>query len=352
MEKKYVCINARFLTQQLTGVQRFAFELSSRIKEKYGKDVVFLAPRNIVQYEMAAKLNVKCIGKMTGYAWEQVELPIWLWTHGSPKLINFCSVAPLLYRNNYVAVHDITWVKYPETYSSIFRLVYNFLIPRVCRKAKQIMTVSEFSKKEISSFYNLPQNRFSIIYNGVDDAFHPVMDKKLKDEQYILAVSSVKANKNFIMVLKAFCSFHQKAPNIKLYIIGDCESRNFKLIEISEYKKNDSIKFIGRVSDEELIKYYSNALGLVFLSLYEGFGIPVLEAQACGCPVLASNIESLKEVLGESALFCQPLSIDDIVEKMRNLIQNADVLRCRGYDNVKRFSWDKSAERCIRMLLE
>ena len=345
-----IAINARFLTQNLTGVQRFAYELSLRLKDRLGDEVMFLTPRNVIQYDMAKKLGAKCIGKHTGYFWEQLELPLYLKRHGSPKLVNFCSVAPLLYGNNYVAVHDITWVRYPETYSKAFCIVYNFLIPRLCKKAKRLITVSEFSKRELSSYYNILEEKFSVIYNAVNDMFRPIEDEKLRNENYFLAVSSVKANKNFESVLKAFEIVLESNPNLRLYIVGDCNDKNFQTINIDQYKNNPSIKFLGRVSDEELVKYYSNAQGFVFPSLYEGFGIPVLEAQACGCPVLASDIPPLKEVLGDSALFCNPLEIDDIAFKMQQLLPECDSLVQKGSENVKRFSWDESVEKMLEVI--
>lgn len=350
MEKKIVCINARFLTQKITGVQRFAYELSIRLKERCGENVVFLAPQNVIQHEMAERLGAKCIGKHIGYFWEQIELPLYLWRHGSPKLVNFCSVAPLLYGNNYVAVHDITWVRYPETYSKAFCTVYNFLIPRLSRRAKKLITVSEFSKREISSYYRIPEGKFTVVYNAVGEMFHPIKDEMLQNESYLLAVSSVKANKNFESVLKAYEIFYRSNPNVRLYIVGDCNDKNFQTIDIDQYRNNPSIKFLGRVSDEELVKYYSNAQGFVFPSLYEGFGIPVLEAQACGCPVLASDIPPLKEVLNDSALFCNPLEIEDIAFKLQQILSERDILVQNGYENVKRFSWDESADKCLRML--
>ena len=342
-------VNARFLSQKLTGVQRFAYELSLRLKDELGDDVIFLAPYNVIQHEMAERLGAKCVGKHSGYYWEQIELPFYLWRHGSPKLVNFCSVAPLLYGNNYIAVHDITWVRYPETYSKAFGTVYNFLIPRLCKRAKKLITVSEFSKHEISSYYNIPEDKFTVIYNAVGEVFHPIVDEKLRNENYFLAVSSVKANKNFVSVLQAFEIVLRTNPDIRLYIVGDCNDKNFQTINIDQYKDNPSIKFLGRVSDEELVKYYSNALGFVFPSLYEGFGIPVLEAQACGCPVLASDIPPMKEVLQNSALYCDPFKIEDIASKMLKLLSERDILVHNGYRNVKRFSWDVSVETCMKL---
>ena len=143
-----IVVNARFLTQRVTGVQRFAYEISLCLKDRLGDEVVFIAPRNVIQHEMAEKLGAKCIGKHIGYFWEQIELPLYLRRHGSPKLLNFCSVAPLLYGNNYVTVHDITWVRYPETYSKTFCYVYNFLIPRLCKRAKRIIKIGRASCRE------------------------------------------------------------------------------------------------------------------------------------------------------------------------------------------------------------
>ena len=180
--------------------------------------------------------------------------------------------------------------------------------------------------------------------------FHPIKDEMLQNESYLLAVSSVKANKNFESVLKAYEIFYRSNPNVRLYIVGDCNDKNFQTIDIDQYRNNPSIKFLGRVSDEELVKYYSNAQGFVFPSLYEGFGIPVLEAQACGCPVLASDIPPLKEVLNDSALFCNPLEIEDIAFKLQQILSERDILVQNGYENVKRFSWDESADKCLRML--
>lgn len=343
-----VIVNSRFLTQKLTGVQRFAFEISLRLKDLLGEEVVFLAPKSIIQHEMAERLGVKCIGRVSGYAWEQIVLPLYLWRHGSPRLLNLCSVAPLLYGNNIIAIHDITWVRYPDTFSKAFCMVYNFLTPRLCRKAKQIITVSDFSREEISTYYRIPREKILVVYNAVGDEFYHISDEKLKKQRYFLAVSSLKVNKNFFAVLKAFESVLQQEPHAKLFIVGDYNVKNFHKINIERYKNNPAIKFLGRVSDDKLVKYYSNAIGFVFPSLYEGFGIPVLEAQACGCPVISSSTASMPEVLRDSALFCDAMDIYNLAEQMCRLIRD-DALRLllinKGYNNIKRFSWRISAEK-------
>lgn len=348
-----VVVNARFLTQRVTGVQRFAIELSRQLIKIYGDNISFVAPFDVIQKDIAKEFDVKIIGSHSGYFWEQVELPLYLKKIGSPKLLNFCSVAPLFYSNNIVAIHDITWVRFPETYSNKFRAVYNFLIPHLCRKAKDILTVSEFSMKEISEYYHVDKRKFTVVYNAVDKIFHEIEDKALRDENYFIAVSSVKENKNFPTVITSFLELQKEMPDVNLYIIGDLSDKNFKAIDIERYKENPNIKFLGRVSDDELIKYYSNAKGFVFPSLYEGFGIPVLEAQACGCPVISSNTSSLPEVLQDSALFSSPMDSDSFAENMAKIVSDNDLRNSlieKGYQNMKRFSWEVSAKKIADLI--
>ena len=345
-----IVVNARFLTQPLTGVQRFAYELSLCLKNMLGDKVVFLAPRNILQQEMAERLGTKSVGRMSGYAWEQIELPLYLRKHGSPVLLNLCNLAPLFYGNNWVAIHDITWARYPETYSKVFCRVYDFLIPRLCRKAKQIITVSEFSREEISSYYGIPKKKMLVVYNAVGEGFRQVTDASLREQRYFLAVSSLKANKNFVTVLNAFEKVLGMMPEVKLFIVGDCSDKNFQTVDLEKYKHNSAIKFLGRVTDVELVRYYSNAIGFLFPSLYEGFGIPVLEAQACGCPVISSSAASMPEVLQDSALFCEAIDVYGFAGQMCRLVESESLrssLIEKGKMNVTRFLWQESAKKLI-----
>ena len=174
-----------------------------------------------------------------------------------------------------------------------------------------------------------------------------------KADRYFLAVSSLNYRKNFVVVLQAFdkmCAYRREA---NLFIIGDLQCDSFNGVDISSYKQNNRIKFLGRVSDEELINYYRNAVCFIFPSLYEGFGIPVIEAQACGCPVISSNSSSLPEVLGESALTCNPLDVNRFAELMNDIFNDNDLRKkiiAKGYENVKRFSWNESAKKIVELI--
>ena len=348
-----IYINARFLTQKMTGVQRFATELSFRLMKMLGNEIKFVAPYNIIEKEISERLQTEVIGTHTGYYWEQIELPLYLKKKGNPILLNLCSMAPLFYKNNIVAIHDITWVRFPQTFTIPFRAVYHFLTPKICNKARGIITVSEFSKNEISSYYDISKERFEVVYNAVDSAFKPIEDEDLKKENFFVTVSSLKENKNFPIVLEAFNKLQSRMLDAKLYIIGDFKAKSFNKLDIQEYEKNPNVKLLGRVSDEDLIRFYSNAIAFIFPSLYEGFGIPPLEAQACGCPVVSSNSSSLPEVLEETALFASPMDATSFADKMYQIAKDSTLRNSlieKGHANVNRFSWESSAHKVVEMI--
>ncbi len=351
MSQQYkIVVNARFLTKPITGVQRFAIEISRRLP-KYISDIVFVAPDNILQEDIAREVDVKIVGRNKGHLWEQVDLPFYLMKNGTPLLINLESTAPAFYKNKITTLHDIGFKRYPESYSWSFRTYYNLLIPEILRTSRMVITVSNFSKEEIISVYKIPEDKIAVVYNAVDGKFKPAKDVNLSKQRYILAVSSINKRKNFANLLKAFSELQRK--DIMLYVAGE-EHKVFGKGGITQdLKFIPNVKFLGRVNDDMLIKLYSNAIFFVFPSIYEGFGIPPLEAQACGCPVLVSRASVLPETYGDSALYCDPLDINDIAKKMKLLLLDAELrkeLIRKGYENVKRFSWEKSAKKMANII--
>ena len=337
-----IIVNTRFLTQSITGVQRFAIEISRELKKYFGNDIAFVGPYNIINEEIVNELEVIRTGKHSGHIWEQIELPRYLNRHGKPLLVCLCNTAPIFYRHKISTVHDVAFITFPQTFSKSFLLFYRIIIPLVLKTSKKVVTVSNFSKCELQNYYHISADQIYVIYNAVDKSFKKVDDENLKKTPYFLAVSSVNYRKNFLAVLQAF----QLLPNkdLMLYVVGDLKNNSFKGIDIQQYKCDTRIKFLGRVSDDELIRLYSNAVGFIYPSLYEGFGIPPIEAQMCGCPVLSSDIPVLKEVLQDSAYYCNPYDINDISEKMQQLCRDNYVIIMAGYENVKRFSWKQSSK--------
>lgn len=344
----YIYINSRFLSQKITGVQRYAIEICRQIK-KQSNNVVFIAPPGTIFNEIADEFEIEIVGNLTGHLWEQIELPIYLKMQGSPLLLNLANTAPLFYKNKISTIHDIAYERFSNSFSWKFRFVYQKMIPRILNSSKHIVTVSEFSKSEISKFYNIKPNYISVVHNAVSDSFHPVNTNYKSN--YILAVSSLSYQKNFHSLIKAFNKLN--LPSLKLYLIGDINKNFADHGLVKDIEVNESIRFLGRVTDKELIRYYSGAQAFVYPSLYEGFGIPPLEAQACGCPCVISNIASLPEVGGDSVLYCDPYDIDDISYKIHNIVHDKELrgeLIKLGYLNLNRFSWKSSAKKLLNIL--
>lgn len=347
-----IYVNARFLTRKLTGVDRFAIEICRQLIRLRPGEFCLVAPENILYKDIAEELGVKVIGHTYGYVWEQISLPLYLSGKGHPLLLNLCSIAPVFYRNNVITLHDITWVRYPDTFSWRFRAFYNMFVPHLCRRARHIFTVSEFSRSEIVSQYSVRQDAITVLYNAVNEDFSPGNPSSGKNK-YFLAVSSAKANKNFENIIRAFLIYDSQKSDSELLIIGDTHSRVFHKININLLNDNPKIKCLGRVSDSKLIDYYRGAEAFIFPSLYEGFGLPALEAQACGTPVIASDTSSLPEVLGQSAILCNPDIPEDIAAAMITVSGNntqREILISKGLENVKRFSWAESAGKCLEIL--
>lgn len=340
-----IYINARFLTQEITGVQRFAEMISLELRQK-NDDIVFVCPKGVLRESVAKQLQVKQIGFCQGHLWEQVELPIHLKRIGSPLLLNLGSTGPIFYKNKIITHHDITYLRYPQSYSRAFLVFYKYLIPMMISTSRHLLTVSEFSKKEITSTYKYPTRKTSVIYNAAGKDFLP--GKRNKTETYFLTVASGNYHKNHHGMIKAFLKFKKENPEnrtVKLKIIGDTLNAPSDIIS-----KMKDIEFLGRVDDSELINLYQNAYAFIFPSFYEGFGIPPLEAQSCGCPVLASNKASIPEILGESALYFDPFNEEEIVLAMISIIKDENIrlgLIKKGHENIIRFSWEISADKMI-----
>lgn len=345
-----IVVNARFLTQRITGVQRFAIEISLRLK-KLIRDIEFVTPDNIEQKDVFEALDAKVIGSHRGHVWEQVDLPKYLKSIGNPLLVNLANMAPLFYKNKVVTIHDVAYKVFPQTYPKSFLLFYNFVIPRLLHNSRHVVTVSEYSKQEIRKYYGVADTKVSVVYNAVSEAFKPTEEEN--PENYFLAVSSMNYRKNFLYILEAFTQYQKQGGKAALYIIGDLKNKSFKEIDLSQYKKNPQAKFLGRVSDKELVAYYGKALAFIYPSFYEGFGIPPLEAQACDCPAICADTSCLPEIFGDSVLYCDPYQPNSLVKSMEMLAADTELrdgLIKKGKENLQRYSWQKSAVRMAEII--
>ena len=347
-------INSRFITQNVTGVQRYAMELSKKLN-KMNADVKFVSPRKIVHKDVASELNILTFGNFSGHLWEQAELPIYLKYHNNPVLMNFANTAPMFYRNQITVIHDLSFLRNPGWFSKKFYYYYRFLVSRIARNSLKIITDSEFSKQEIMNLLNVSENRIRVVYSAVSENLMSEAKKNFHNnyDDYILTVSSLDPRKNLTNLISALR--RGKLKNTRLVVVGS-ENKIFVhkgLEDILKY--NTNVVFTGYISDTELAGLYRNARLFVYPSFYEGFGLPPLEAMACGCPTVVSKTASLPEVCGEAAYYIDPYAIESIAHGIHEVLTNENLRRTmikKGLERIKLFSWEKTAKETLNILEE
>lgn len=345
-------VNGRYLTQKATGVHRYAFEICNKLHEM-GVDFHVAVPNEIhPDYKFNFKV-VKC-GSLNTHLWEQISLPRYLKRIGSPLLISFTGCGPLNYSNQIMTIHDVSHERYPEWFSKNYYRFYHYMMPRIGKKAHAILTVSEFSKKEIVDTLGINAEKIHVVHSNVPFHNKPSKEEILsftrnpEAERYILAVSSMDPRKNFVRLVEAFDKIKDKS--VKLYIIG----MSFKAFNTPDLQRliGENIHLPGYIPDEKLKTMYQNALLSVYPSLYEGFGLPPLESMTYGCPVINSDIPALREVSQDAALYVDPYNVEDITEKIEQLLVDEPLrkeLQEKGLLQIKKYSWDKSAKQVYEL---
>lgn len=289
--------------------------------------------------------------------WEQFVLPRLAKKYAVDLLHCPANMAPYFYGGRSVIhIHDMCFLVNPEWYSFLFRTWYKLLIPLLAKKADRIITNSNNSRNDLISFCKLPLSKVSLVYWAVDEAFYSdsLAGKKanLPEDDYILYVGSLEPRKNIARTLEAFQKFRDENPEFKtkLVLIGG-ESPVFSAVKMQIRSRylNDLI-FKGYVSEHELRYYYRGARLLVYPSLYEGFGLPPLEAMASGTPVMTSNTSSLPEVVGDAAAKVDPNNVAAISQGIAAILSQESVraeLVARGYRQVRKFDWGRVARQIV-----
>ncbi|MDR3450393.1 MAG: glycosyltransferase family 1 protein [Alphaproteobacteria bacterium] len=339
-------INARFLTQRVTGVQRFAREITGATANMglLGKPVL-LAPRDAALPRDFHGLEVRQTGSRHGHVWEQIDLPR---AAADDFLINLCNTAPAFKTQQLVVLHDAAVAANAQNFTLAFRAWYQVLIRSYARRAAKLATVSTFSADEMARCFGIPRGHIEIIPESGEHILRQTPDYSLHDkfgleqDGYFLAVSSHAPTKNFCGILEAVA---QLPPlPFKFVIVGGRDARVFNAGALDAKGAIET----GYVSDAQLRALYERAACFVYPSLYEGFGLPPLEAMSCGCPVLTSNTTSLPETCGAAAAYCNPHDSGDIARQLATLLGSRtarDELRAAGLKRAKAWTWARAATR-------
>ena len=356
-----IYINGRFLTQPMTGVERYAYNICKAMARLRQPFTIVCPKAPIHQDYDVSDLTIVHYGIGNSHFWEQCVLPFFFIGKKDYLVLSFTGLGSILIRHKVMTVHDLSFLKNPSWYSRTYYWYYRFMTPLAVKTSQHILTVSEFSKNEILRFYPfLKAEKISVVYNAIDRQLFRPLTSSISHQPsdifpqpsapFVLCVSSIDPRKNFARLIEA-C---QGLTGAKLCIVGKY-NRVFSQ-QMALDTTSDHIQFLGRVSDDELVRLYNQAACFVFPSLYEGFGLPPLEAMACGCPVLVSDIPVEREVCGEAALYFNPLDPNNILHTITQYLNDADVIkekmRQKGYENITRFSWEKSAQALMKIVNE
>lgn len=254
-------------------------------------------------------------------------------------------------------IHDLNFEHYPKDLPFLVRKYYQHFFPKFAHKAARIATVSEYSKQDISTTYGISSDKIDVVYNGAGDFFAPVSNPEKQDTKqkythssdFFLFIGSLHPRKNITRLFLAFDEFKKSTPSdVKLLIVGE---KYWWTSEIEHAYKNmqfkEEVLFTGGLPHKELQNIIASALSLVYVSYFEGFGIPILEAMQCDVPVITSNITSMPEVARDAALLVDPFSVDSIKEAMLKIAKDASLRNTlieKGRERRKAFSWDKTAD--------
>lgn len=349
----------RFLTQPLSGMQRYAEELAAALDARLAEDpeylggarVVGLAPAGAARQRDWRAIEIRRVGRLKGHAWEQIELAR---AAKGCVLVSLAGSGPLLHPRHVFAVHDANLFANPHFYSRPYRAWHGFIRPRLAGRARALITISAFSRGELARWCDLPESRFEIVPDsaehilGVSSQPDVLARRGLEAGRYVLCVGNQSPNKNIALAIDAFAAV---APEgMHLVVAGGAPAALARAHTVEA----PWLKALGRVSDGELRALYESAAMFLFPSLYEGFGVPPLEAMALGCPVVSSDSSAMPEVLGDAALFFRSGDADACATRIREVLSLDAVGRRRmaeaGRAQAARYRWLESADRLRKIL--
>ena len=254
-------------------------------------------------------------------------------------------------------LHDINYEYYPEDLPKMALWYYKHYTPLFLEKAKQVLTVSEFSKQDIVKIYGTDPAKIDVVYNGADSAYTKlnetekiaVKQKYSQGKDYFLYVSALHPRKNVKRLLEAFDKMKESSgADIKLVLVGPSYFKNSEMMSVYEKMKHkNDVIFTGRLEVNELCKVVGAAFAMAYVSYFEGFGIPIIEAIQCEVPVITSNVTSMPEVAGDAALLVDPFSVNSIAEALLKMYKDSGVRQ----DLIEKaklrkdiFTWDRTAD--------
>jgi glycosyltransferase involved in cell wall biosynthesis len=345
-------VNCRFLSQQRTGVQSFALSCSLAIKE-LAPDTIFLAPKNIMPefYDIAKMLGCKQIGSFKGHMWEQWSLPRAARRIAPDAcIISFSGLIPLWSRKSILTIHDLSFLHEPKWFSRSYFLLYWIMTNLCVRHAIKVLTVSRFCIGELCKYFPFVSDRICLVYNACPEGQKFSCTKK----NQILAVGSQNPRKNLKNTIHGF--YASGISNWHLLIVGG-NNRSFANTDDLSEEELSHVHFLGYISDEELAIHYAESKIVIYLSHYEGFGIPPLEALFHHCRLVLSDIPPFREIFDGCGILAPPENITAIAGAIRQSTLRQEVATDEDYQQkrieiLSRYSYENQKNQLRTVIRE
>lgn len=338
-----VIINGRFFIHRITGVERYAREILTELdKIIEPKSVELAIPSEVEKIPTYRNIVVVKVGKLHNRLWEHISFPLYVRLQNGISL-NLCNVAPIS-SPGIVCIHDVKIKATPQYFSKMFLLWYNLLLTNETRRAKRVITVSEFSKSEIMKYFEIDQDKISVIPNawqhferiGYDE--NALVKYSLDKNNYFFSMCSLEPNKNF----KWIAEVAKRNPNNIFAVSGSINDQIFA--KGMGFKRPENMKLLGYVSDEEAKTLMRDCKAFLFPTFYEGFGIPPLEAISAGAKqVIVSNTDVMHEIFGMGVQYIDPYQFE--------LFLDPNIKEKDMEEVLNKYSWKKSAKK-LKMVLE
>lgn len=360
-----IAVNTRFLLKnKLEGIGWFTYETLKRITRNHPEHHFFFFFDRKFDEEFVFSKNVTPLvlhpqsrHPLLWYVWFEHAVPAAL---KKVKADLFISTDGFLSLNTDVktllVIHDIAFEHFPQHVGLLTRKYLLYYSPLFAKRAQRIATVSEFSKQDVISTYGIEANKIDVTGNGAREIYRPKSEPEIAVAKnkfgikgnYFIYAGAIQPRKNLANIFRAFDSFKKQNPgNAQLVIAGRKAWKFQEALEVYEAMEHKAdVVFTGHLSSEDLASLMAGALALVYVSLFEGFGIPILEAMSCGTPVITSNVSSMPEVAGDAALLVQPESVTEIAEAMEKIAHDEQLrsgLAAKGFLQKEKFSWEKTA---------
>jgi len=369
-----IAVNTRFLLPDyLEGYGNFIYETFRRITEHHPEhQFIFIFDRPFDEQFLTGK-NVK--GVVTGPParhpllwkfWYDVKIPAVLRKYKADVFVScdgFCSLRTRV--PQCLVLHDLAFLHYPLLIRKSHLLYYKRYTPEFISKAARIATVSDFSRQDIMKQYGTAASKIDVVYNGVKAVFQPLSpelksvtkEKYTEGKEYFVYAGAIHPRKNLMKLLKAFSVFKKRQQtNMKLVLTGRLAWQYDSFIKsLQSYKYRNDVLLTGYVDEKELVSIIGSAYGLVYPSLFEGFGVPVLEAMRCDVPVITSAGSAMEEIAKDAALYADPESHTAIADQMMLLYKDENLrkeLVQKGRKTAAAYSWDKTAGLLWQSILE